>query len=493
VAPTETGMRTLIDRFFSPDEVKRLECSLPRLEDWSTSMLVPFQAQQLRNASIAWINRRWFLERGIRISDPKVERRASNWLIHEFGYSVPRQEDPPHAFTGTVRTLYADRYGNTTGKSMHGGSGRVATIGCFQAKGIGITPLAGRGANLVHSHGCASLEEGVREAIYAEVACAEFPHGAVPILAILDTGLHFMAPSRVGRESQQERRAIIVRPAVLRLAHAERAPMFIDSLTGFSNSQLEDAQRTKDVVQGWLSGIRKPQPIGSGLSDLSTVLNRIAEQVAFGQVHRLFNGGYFSSNLSVAGELLDFGAMRALPNWANARTLDQVVGYGEEMKIVMKVIQSLVFHFNKYRPRSKSAIDQQVLISRCSDAYKRAFEAECLRMCALDAFDNPALCDSVVPILRAYFAEQQKLRVDYKHGLVKSQGWLFDAVIAASGAVFTGLRRAGGCSTARRAAVLPRTRAVATGSRERVAGCPHNNHWPEAATLSCQLPLNGRW
>lgn len=204
-------MESVIDRFFSAAEAKRLHSGLPRLDEWSNHLLVPFQAQQLQRARVLWINRRWFLERDIIVTDPDVERRVRNWLIAEFGYSVPRKEDPVGAFTKQVKTFYADRYGSTTGKSVHGGSGRAATLGFFQAKGIGLTPLAGVGANWVHSHGCASMEESVREAIYSEIACAEFPHGAVPVIALLDTGLQTHPRHPLTTNAQPLQRALIIR------------------------------------------------------------------------------------------------------------------------------------------------------------------------------------------------------------------------------------------------------------------------------------------
>jgi hypothetical protein len=423
-------VNTNIRDFFTREEVSHLEAGLPRLHEWSDCMLVPFQATQLLLADVIWINSRWFLERRININDDGVRKQVVRWLLAEFGYSIPRQGDPRVAFATKVRTFYADRYGGSTGRSVHGGSGRVATVGCYQAKGIGVTPLAGVGANWVHSHGCVSVEESVREAIFAEIADAEFPFGAVPVVAILDTGLYFCERTTADAEHPRMRRAIIVRPAVLRLAHAERAPLFVRSISGYSNSQIDDVRRTKDVVNRWLIHDKKAKGVGLVVAPLTELVKRIAQQVAFGQVHRLFNGGYFSSNISAAGALLDFGGMRALPSWANARTLDRVVGFGEEMKIVAKVIQSLTFYFNKYRPQKTSAFQEATLQSTAKEAFVRAFSHECLRIWSIDTTADAALTSAFMQPIRRYFAEQQRLQVNYKHGLVKSQGWLYDALVA---------------------------------------------------------------
>ena len=243
-----------IERHFRPDEVEQLQSGLPNLAEISSEILVPFEARRLRRAAILWINRRWFFERQIDVARAEDRLRVEAWLLDEFAYAIPRAGDAPDAFTGEVKTLHADRYGISSGRSVHGGSGRVATIGSFQAKGIGVTPLAGVGANWVHSSGCASVEEGIREIIYSEVATAEFPHGAVPVVALLDAGLIY--PNSADQATSAAatalvRRAIIIRPAVLRIAHAERAPLFLRSLTGFPNHQPDDARRTRDVVRYW--------------------------------------------------------------------------------------------------------------------------------------------------------------------------------------------------------------------------------------------------
>ncbi len=243
-------MELSIHRFFSPAEVSQLESGLPRLAEWSAAMLVPFQARQLRHATVLWINRRWFLERMLDVTCDELRARVSTWLLDEFAYVVPQQGDPQEAFTEVTRTLHADRYGSSTGRTVHGGSGRVATMGCYQAKGVGVTPLVGTGGDVEHATGYCSIEEGIREAIYAEIAAAEFPYGAVPIVAILDTGLTFYPGRQANMGAHADPptpRALVIRPAVLRIAHAERAPLFRRSLTGAANSQSDDTRRTRDV------------------------------------------------------------------------------------------------------------------------------------------------------------------------------------------------------------------------------------------------------
>jgi hypothetical protein len=122
---------------------------------------------------VLWINRRWFFERQFDVTSADTVRRIHDWLLDEFAYVIPQPSDPQPAFTNKTKILHADRYGSSTGRTPHGGSGRVATIGAFQAKGIGMTPLVGPGGDQGHSNGCCSIEEAIREAIYSEVAAAD--------------------------------------------------------------------------------------------------------------------------------------------------------------------------------------------------------------------------------------------------------------------------------------------------------------------------------
>ena len=398
---------------FAHAELQQLEAGLVKLEEWSPNMLVPFQARQLRHSTVLWTNRRWFLARQIDLTRHDTLQRIHAWLVKEFAYAIPRAGDPQSAFTNRTRTLHADRYGSSTGRTPHGGSGRVATVGAFQAKGIGVTPLVGTGGDRGHSHGCCSIEEAIREAIYSEIAAAEFPHGAVPVVAILATELSFSEPD-------PSKRAIVIRPAVLRIAHAERAPLFMESLTGYRNSQLDDASRTRDVIRRWLK---------HGVIGLPELVSRIAEQVAFGQVHRMFSGGFFSSNLAVDGAIMDYGGMRALPDWRNARNLDGVAGFGDEMKIVDKMIESIAFYFIKYKPKHSAALPSGAALRRCAqDAHARAFAKECLRIWNFQADATAAFDNNIVQTMRHYFSSQQRYQVNYKHDVPDPFRWLHDDI-----------------------------------------------------------------
>ena len=418
----------------STEELSRVEQGLPRLSEWGgADMLVPFPVRQLRHASVLWLNRRWFLERGIDVTDAEVLSRVSAWLVETFGYIILETEHKPSIFTSNTKIAHADRYGSSSGLAQHGGSGRVAVYGCFQAKGVGATPLVGMDVSPDHSNGCVSLGEAIREAIYSEIMDAEFPYGAVPVISILDTGLHYFAPEPGANGIQKVRRAIVIRPSVLRPAHAERAPLFKRSITGDMNAQEGDVNRTQTVVRNWLRQGRDGKT-----QTLQETLGRVAEQAAFGQVHRLFSGGFFSSNLSVTGELHDFGNAYALPDWVNAKVLAHTSGFGRELEAVDVLAKSMDFYFRKYDDAGLYQGSSEALIDHAKRRYREAFARECLRTWQAEDLAGTESGNQIVGLLSAFFRMQQRAsrRYDWYGKAVGIQGretegrWLYDALIA---------------------------------------------------------------
>jgi hypothetical protein len=415
------------------DEIARLEAGLPRLSAWGANLLVPFQARKLCRASVAWMNERWFLERGVDVTEPGTRQRTTTWLLDEFGYHVPRPEDPAEAYADQEQTFHADRYGGS-GHVTHGGSGRAGLRGCFQAKGIGVTPLVGDVRSWTYSHGCAWLEEALREAIYAEIAAVEFPHGAVPVIAVLDTGLRYQFPSgELG-----ERRAILVRPASLRLAHFERAPIFRAAALDRAErperevNETSDVDRVRDAVHAF-HAYRVGEAPGIDVGGLADAFARVAEQAAFGQVHRLCHGGYLTSNVTLNGELLDFGSFRAVADWSKVFPLDNIPGFGDELSLLVPAIKSLSFFFRKYGP-SGSAPQERALLAEAQRALEARFDRECLRLWNLDETRDQAVASVVVGAMREYFAAQQKQVGSYQLGYVPLQTWIGDALEAGTAA-----------------------------------------------------------
>ena len=413
----------------TPSERERITRGLVDLRSISRH-LVPFEAHRLRRPRVLWLNDRWFLHRGADIGDDEVRRRVCALVLDDFAFAVRTDDADAQDFTDEVATLFADRYGSNSGLFAHGGSGRAAAIGHFHVKGVGITPLVGAGVDRAHSHGCASLDVALREAIYGEVSDIEFPHGAIPVIALIDTGLAFdSTPSREG-ESRKLRRALIVRPSIVRPAHLQRAPAFLKSVTGYANRQIDDVQRTKEFMAALFARdglLQRARPA----YDLVGFFRIIAQQVAFGQIHRLYNGGYFSSNLTIDGELVDFGNMHVFANWANAQVLDADGGFGRELDVVHGTIRSLVFYHNKYLPEGCVPASENAILKAMLAAYDEAFDRECLRAWGLEGQHRSGVLAEIPRAVRSVFARQQGTTVNVSHGESSDLPSLHDTIVGA--------------------------------------------------------------
>jgi hypothetical protein len=304
--------------------------------------------------------------------------------------------------TGGDRTVHADRYGDPRGTSPHGGSGRVATIGHFQVKGIGRTPLVGD-ATWVHSHGQMSLTEAICEAIFGEILDMELPHGAVPAIAIIDSGESMNTPQG------ELRRALLVRPAALRPAHLLRAPSFVPS-TGLAVAPSPDAARVRDSIAHLASmgdADRMELHLPSNLADL---LDRLARQAATADALRLFSGGMFASNVALSGAILDFGVARALHTWASLQLHAHAQGFGHDIDRLLNFAGPIQFYARKagcagapwFAPLIDPASVRQSYRGALREMFGRIWSDE-----MLDAESRQALRDATLE----YFERQQQIRL----------------------------------------------------------------------------------
>ncbi len=361
----------------------------------SAHAVVPLRP--LRDAKLLWINphAQALDTSGVARSSAPQDYRAK--LLEACAYATHPQPDEPAAGMGGG----ADRYGGS-GVGHNGGSGRSVTINGYLVKGVGRTPLVGHGTDVSHASGGAYLEEAVREVIFTKVFASQFPHGVVPILAIIDTQLLQHWTKKV--EPQVERRVLIVRPPVLRAAHFERALGF-DS--GFPCEGVRDAQRLREVFAAAVA-----QWGANELAHAIEVLGqRLAAQIGFGFAHRLLHGSPNSSNVSLDGRLFDFGAASAVPSWADVATMLTPQPFEKQFNPVAETLISVGYYAAKYLARPLP-VKQWIDAARLS--FKAWVTSEALRVLGLPADlaqqvrDDPQLHGAWPAVARIFLHFQQE-------------------------------------------------------------------------------------
>lgn len=298
-----------------------LSARLPNLETLGEGAFVELSVSRLQSAEVAWLNHRWLLQNGI--FSPGRCSEIESWLLEEFAWVVRTPDLPESALSPRSKLVRADRYGGI-GVGAHGGSGRSAIFGAFNVKGIGRTPLAAEVQDPFHSSGALTLEEAIREAAFAEICRNEFPFGAVPVLAVIRTGLQVRWESQ-GREVSQPR-ALVVRPNFVRPAHFQRAIYF-----GKTHQEwMPDVSRVH-LARAALRGPAFRSGVGADPDEALSFIPRMAEQIAYGVAHRLTHGAYVLSNMTMAGELVDFGGATSLPTWGAAESTRGYSPFGSGM------------------------------------------------------------------------------------------------------------------------------------------------------------------
>lgn len=394
--------------------------NLLSLASVSTSMLVPFPVGKLPDASLLWLNERWFHDLGMAIHDAPTRARISASLLERFAVTSIKA----HCVAGTFggQTLGADRYGGSGG-AIHGGSGRCGSDGMLIAKGTGPTPLVSEAHDWSHSHGCLYLYDAIREAVASEILNAELPHGAVPIVAIIDAGFSLARTDA----DEPERCAILIRPAFLRLAHFERSLYF--GTSGSANSdQFQDSLRVKDAVHFADQHAKREAGNPNGLGvELSELYLRLAEQIAASRAYRLWTGRPTSDNITLNARFLDFGGFRAVPSWKHG-TDGHGHFFGDEMRDVRHSLTSLAYFFQKYSRFDKAIANIDQLLIQIEHHMEAASLHHCAEACALPQSSPEAL--HFKALIARYYREQQ--RIDYafdqptKHS--ERHDWLLDHI-----------------------------------------------------------------
>ncbi len=352
---------------------------------------VRFPVRRLAQARVLWLNQRWFLEHGLNTRLPDIRKAVECELLDQYAVlAIPRGD--PHSDDDPW--LEADRYGGTGG-AFHGGSGRCGMRGAYNAKGIGKTPLVSEKVDAGHRSGFLSLKEAVREAVAAEICHAELPWGAVPIVAIIDTGF----THRPDVAAPEERCAIVVRPNFIRPAHLERSIFFGDAGTPASQ-QFMDACRVRDTVRA----IGRQPDVYPSVRETFT---RLARQLGTARAWRLWQGRFLSSNLSMDGALIDFGAFRAVPSWRKCIGLAGEC-FGTEVKQLRIAFTSVLYYFAKYSEAGDLDFDFNLVYKELAAIEDAAFMTACLEGLGVPP-DRFGPQPELQALLSAYYQRQQAI------------------------------------------------------------------------------------
>ena len=365
---------------------------------------VPFSTAPIAGARLLWLNARWFAASGFDLRDPEIAAEIEHWLLQHFGVIA---DDSP----GPSSTLFAELYGGTHG-IVHGGSGRAGSRDGFNAKGIGRTPLVGTRSDFHHVHGSLWLYEAVREIIASEIADAELPRGAVPIVALLDTGQDLRFPD------QLVRRGIIVRPDFVRPAIFERSVFFGTSGTPGSDQTL-DAGRVRAAVEAAAAG---SHPFAMDLS-IESMFVGISLQRGAGRALRLWQGQFTSSNVAIDGAWADFGAFCAMPDWRRA---ERGFGarFGTDELLIDNTVRSICFYWAKCGALADAREESRRIIDQFPRWVSKSFDETLARELRLRRLLNDDRADTLMMLLNRYYTYQQRQECVYE--VSPAGGWIGD-------------------------------------------------------------------
>jgi hypothetical protein len=245
------------------------------------------------------------------------------------------------------------------------------------------------------------MEEAIREAISAEIAHIELPYGSVPVVAIL------------GFSNIADGDAIVVRPNCIRPAHFERS-IFFGSAGLEGSDQRRDAIRTEDAV-------RAAELDSGGLADVGGMFRKFAQQIGASFAHRLWQGRFLTSNISVTGALLDFGSFRAVPSWRRFVGLPEET-FGLEHHYLQIAWRSVISSFRKYSQDPRT-LPWEFNVSFQRDI-EEAFAAATREALALP--EDQQTSSRVVSVLHAYALEQQRQVVAINQRSAWRMPWIGD-------------------------------------------------------------------
>jgi Protein adenylyltransferase SelO len=365
---------------------------------------VPVLLRRADEARILWINEKALQQDPRCAGHPTSPCEYANHILERCAFVAAA--DMPHAKADRDIIGFADRYGGR-GIGRNGGSGRSAVVNGYHVKGIGRTPLIGAQTDFAHASGGAYLEECVREAIYSEVVARTFPRAAVPTLAIIDTGLVQIWDTENGPKT--ERRTLLVRPCFVRPAHFQRA---IGYNSANAKEGVEDRKRVEMFFMHAAAMFGKDE-----LCETFNVFGeRWAHQMAHSFIFRLPHGSNTTSNIAFDGSLVDFGAMTAVPSWANVITMLRAQPFGSQFGVIARAVQDLSYYAGRYldpKFAEADAIKQRVGTAKMH--YQKSLIHDALQFCNVPRISLNAEIDlaHAWSIIEKLILRYQSTKIDF--------------------------------------------------------------------------------
>ena len=276
---------------------------------------VKIETQKLTRARVVWVNWDYLRKAGIDVGNEELTPEIEKAILDAFGWGIRDPGEPAEAFSATeTKNFYADRYGGD-GLAGNMGSGRAASAGRIQIKGIGKTELVTT-VGPSHSNGTAEMQEAIHEAIYGEVGQV-LPYGANRVIAILDRGTTTTFPS-----GHVQTNALIVREDSVRPAH------YMKNLWGRGPLMKSEDERTQQVLTYLLNGLPAPlqlknQPVAMQIRGaVLAYADRLAEQFAAAYARKIYHGATSVSNIESSGRFIDYGTLTTLPDYAKVKMIE---------------------------------------------------------------------------------------------------------------------------------------------------------------------------
>jgi hypothetical protein len=297
---------------------------------------VSFEAHRLRQPSVVWRN-------------PDVDMQMD---LSAYEFAIPSKDEPSSAFLPETKVFQAERYGGA-GLAGNGGGARCGNLNGIQVKGIGRTPLVGTETEFWYSHGAASMQEGLNEALWGEICHAVLPYGGARTYGIIATSTE--CPLEVPTGISSARRAVIVRQPHIRPAHFMRAIYFKPNAKVLEE-EVSDTTRTREAIKQFptalamLLDVTGASPIERVNEGLIKIVKRFALQMSFARARRLMHGSLNCSNICLNGGWIDFETISTLSDFGRIVIARNFPDLWFQHTPLQRTLAQLLFYLGKYLP-----------------------------------------------------------------------------------------------------------------------------------------------